>query len=117
MKSGIGLDIEDLRRQGYQGDEVLGIQVTNHGRAPLTVDRVSVHPRGEVMSLVPVGTARRDPASHIQPGANASWYMPIAQARGLAEVSRSTGEPVTGLYMSAELGTGRTVATPTTLTA
>lgn len=116
-KEGVGCDVAQLLMQGFTGSEVLGILVTNHGRASLSVDRVAVRARGGKMSLVPTTTFGPDLPYTIQPGTNASWYMPLEQAEMLLAAARAANDPVTGLYMAAELGTGRTIHTPTTFSA
>lgn len=116
-KEGVGCDVAQLLRQGFTGSEVLGILVTNRGRAPLSVDRVTVRARGGLMSLVPTSTFGPDLPYTIQPGTNASWYLPLEQAEMLLAASRAANEAVSGLYMTAELGTGRTISTPTTFSA
>lgn len=52
----------------------------------------------------------------VEPGANASWYVQLTAANLLASSSRDVlREPVTGVYMTAQLGTGKTVRTRYTL--
>jgi len=96
---------------------VFGIQVVNHGRAPLSVDRVSLCTRGGVMQFVPIGDVFGPALPYrLEPGTNASWYVTEENAERLVRSSREAlGEPVTGVYMSALLGTGRMVKTPETL--
>lgn len=116
-KDGAGFDLTPLRRQGIEGPPVLGIQVTNHGRAPVVVESVQLRPRGGVMRFVPVGERLGPDLPYtLEPGSNASWYLTADHATTLAESSRDVlGEKVTGVYMSAQLGTGKTVTTGQTL--
>ncbi|MCL2468572.1 MAG: phosphoribosylamine--glycine ligase [Micrococcales bacterium] len=116
-KSGRLLDLDQFLRQGIDGPEVLGIQVTNHGRAPVTVDRVAVLTQGGTVSYVP-GDDLVGPGlpCTVEPGRNNSWYVPLDKALALASASReAAGEPVTGVYMTALLGTGKAVRTRRTL--
>lgn len=106
-----------LRKQGMTGIEVVGVQVTNHGRAPVIVESVSLRPRGGSMSFMPIGERIGPELPHkLDPGANASWFLDHAHAVRLAEASRSAaGEKVSGVYMAAQLGTGKTIKTKRTL--
>lgn len=101
------------------GVEVVGVQVTNHGRAPVIVESVSLRPRGGSMSFVPIGERIGPELPHkLEPGANASWFLDHAHAVRLTEASRSAaGEKVSGVYMAAQLGTGKTIKTKRTLRA
>lgn len=117
-RGGERIDVGNLRRQGYEGPEALGLQVTNHGRAPIVVDRVTIRARGGVMSFVPIGVLIGAELPHkVEPGANNSWYVELAHAHRLASSSREVlHERVTGVYMTAELGTGKSVKTYAALT-
>jgi len=54
----------------------------------------------------------------IEPGANQSWYVDLDRAELLASRSREVlSERVTGVYMTAQLGTGRTIKTDHSLSA
>lgn len=116
-KDGRPLDLASLKNQGYDGPEVVGIQVTNHGRAPVTVEKVTVHTRGGEMKLLPVGERLGpDLPYRLEAGTNASWYLDAGHAVRLVTSSREVlNENVTGVYMTAELATGKSVATPRTL--
>lgn len=116
-KSGRAIDVAGLRRPGYGGPQVVGIQVTNYGRAPVTIEKVAVHTRGGVMSLVPLAERLGpDLPYRLESGTNASWYVAADDAVRLATSSREVlDEAVTGVYMVAELATGKAVETPQTL--
>ena len=116
-REGRSADLQQLRGQGIGGPEVIGIRVTNHGRAPLIVERVSVHSRGGSLSLVPISELSGPPLPRrIDPGANESWFVDLEWALTLVQASREVlKERVSGLYMVAELGTGRSVKTANTL--
>lgn len=118
-RSGARLNVQQLRPQGIAGPEVIGIQVTNHGRAPLVVERVTVHTRGGQMTFMPVGDLIGPTLPQtIEPGANQSWYTDLDRANALASSSREVlKEQVTGVYMTALLGTGKTIKTPRSLSA
>ncbi|NNM46968.1 phosphoribosylamine--glycine ligase [Knoellia koreensis] len=111
------LDLNTLRRQGIDGLEVVGIRVTNHGRAPVSVEWVAVHCRGGTMVFVPEAD-RLGPGLpyRLEAGTNTSWYVDVDRATRLASSSREVlREPVTGVYMTAQLGTGKTIETSGTL--
>jgi hypothetical protein len=113
------LEVSRLREQGIDGPEVVGVQVTNHGRAPVTVEQVSLRARGGAMSFVPI-TERLGPELpyRLEPGTNAAWYVTADNAVRLAKSSRDVlREQVTGVYMTAQLGTGKTIETSETLRA
>ncbi|MFC0674569.1 phosphoribosylamine--glycine ligase [Brachybacterium hainanense] len=114
---GNGFDLGGLRGQGTSGFDAVGIQVTNHGRAPVIIESVKLLPRGGAMSLVPVGERVGPDLPHkLEPGANASWFLDLDHAARLAAASREVlKERVSGVYMTAQLGTGRTVRTRQTL--
>jgi hypothetical protein len=117
-KSGT-FELEQFRRQGIDGPAVVGIQVTNRGGALVMVENVAMCPRGGVMRFVPVGERLGpDLPYRLEPGSNASWYMTADHATRLAESSRKVlHENVTGVDMTAHLGTGKTIKTPETLRA
>lgn len=116
-KDGSGYDLKILHRQGFEGIAVVGIQVTNHGRAPLFVEGVSLAPRGGVMRFVPMAELHGPDLPHrLEAGTNASWYTSTDHAVTLAASSRDVlREKVSGVYMTAQLGTGNTVETKRTL--
>lgn len=110
-------NVPSLRRQGYRGPEVVGVEVTNHGRAPVTVEKVALHTRGGEMSLVPIADRLGpDLPYRLEPGTNASWYVEADHAVRLVESSREVlNESITGVYMVAQLATGKAVETRRTL--
>lgn len=118
-RDGTGFDIADLQRQGITGSAVVGIQITNHGRAPVVVESVKLLPRGGVMQFMPIGERiGPDLPYKLEAGANATWYMTANHAATLVETSRDVlREKVTGVYMTAQLATGKTIRTRRTLRA
>ena len=117
--NGGGFDVASLRRQGFDGAEVIGVEVTNHGRLPVTVEAITLHPRGGKMSVMPVGERIGPDLPHtVAPGTNASWYMPRELAFKLAESSREVlHERVKSVYGRAKLATGKAVDTKNELRA
>ncbi len=116
-KTGKPFGLEGLVKQGFGGQEVIGVQVTNHGRAAVTIESVSLCPRGGTMRFVPVDQRIGPDLPYLlEPGTNQGWYVPIDVGILLAQTSREAArESVTGVYMFAKLATGREVSTPTTL--
>lgn len=114
---GKGFDLDGLRRQGMGGFEAVGIQVTNHGRAPVIIESVKLLPRGGAMSLIPIGERVGPDLPHkLEPGANTSWFLDLDHAVPLTAASREVlKERISGVYMTAQLGTGKTVTTRQTL--
>jgi len=47
--------LEGAHHQGFSGVEAIGIQITDHGRAPVTIEKITLFPRGGTLSLVPLG--------------------------------------------------------------
>lgn len=115
--SGVGFDLQNLRQQGVDGFEAVGIQITNHGRAPVIVESVKLRPRGGVMQFVAIEERIGPELPHtLVPGSNASGFIDAERASTLAYVSRETlKENVTGVYMTAQLGTGKSIKTRRTL--
>ena len=90
--------------------------MTNHGRSPIEIEKVTVRFRGGDASLVPVEALIGEHLPcEVGPGSNRSWYVDIDYARRLVAASRKTLETITGVYMTAELGTGRSIRTRTAL--
>lgn len=103
--------VAPMRQQGFTGSEVIGIAVTNVGRAPVRIDRYSAGLVRGGMSLSPVGNAI-GPALpfRLPPGETETWYAHADDARALIEATRSIGRAASlHVYMSVELGTGDTV--------
>ncbi|MCQ9367633.1 phosphoribosylamine--glycine ligase [Corynebacterium falsenii] len=116
-KSGEPRNFESLREQGFNGPEIIGVQVTNHGRAPVTVDRIALCTRGGNMSVVPQNELLGPALPHrLEAGTNESWYMEADFGYRLVAASRAAlHEQIRGVYMSAALGSGKSISTPTTL--
>ncbi len=116
-KSGAARNVGSLRGQGFDGPEVIGVQVTNHGRAPVTVDSITLCPRGGTMRFMPQGELIGPQMPHrLEAGTNESWYVDADLANRLVAASRNAlDEHISGVYMTVALGTGKSITTPTTL--
>lgn len=112
-----GLRTSRLREQGMNGEEIIGIQITNHGRSPVSVERVALCPRGGHTRFIPADQLMGPELPYrLEAGTNASWYLAFDHAHTLVRASRDAlGEPVRGVYMRATLGTGKEIQTPETL--
>ncbi|WP_219844117.1 phosphoribosylamine--glycine ligase [Arthrobacter sp. MYb222] len=109
--------LEGVHHQGFSGVEAIGIQITNHGPAPVTIEKITLFPRGGTMSLVPLGELIGPDLSYkFEPGANSTWYVDYIHEIKLITSSREVlGEQVTGVYMSAQLGAGKSIKTRRTI--
>ncbi|MCT3000945.1 phosphoribosylamine--glycine ligase [Propionibacterium freudenreichii] len=116
-KSGERRNIQHLREQGFDGPEVIGVQVTNHGRSPVTVDSIALRLRGGTMSLVALTELLGPELPHrLEAGTNESWYVDADLGHRLVAASRSAlHEQIRGVYMTVAFGTGKSITTPTTL--
>lgn len=112
-RDGARVDLRHLRDQGIAGREVIGVQVTNVGRAPVQVERIAVQAQGGRMSFVPLRDRIGPDLPHsLQPGTNATWYASFEDAALLASSSREVlRDSVTGVFMTVQLGDGRTIRT------
>lgn len=116
-KAGRSRNVEDLRKQGFYGPEIVGVQVTNHGRASVAVESVALCSRGGGISYVPNGDLIGPQLPYrLDAGTNETWFVDAELGRSLVAVSRnSLQKPTQGVYMTVTLGTGKTIETPTTL--
>ena len=100
--SGRPRDLSAVRAEGFTGTEVLGVTVTNIGRAPVTVSKYSANLVKAGFSFSPIGN-RIGPELpfRLPPGESETWYA-HALASATATVKRHCGK----VSMSVELGTG-----------
>ena len=116
-RGGAPRDIARIRDQGFDGEEIIGVQVTNRGRASLTVESVAVRMKGSPTSYVPVDQLIGETLPYqLAAGTNSSWFTPMGICRELAATLQSTvGEHVKGVYIVVTFATGKSRRTPTTL--
>lgn len=106
-------DLSSLRAQGFGGEEVLGIEVTNIGRQRLRVKRYSVALVKGGFEAVPHGDSRGPALPHwLEPGDSETWYAPVAYATQLVDSVRSIGRTARDVRMNVELQSGEKVSTP-----
>lgn len=106
------LDLTSMRRQGWDGPEVIGVEVVNVGRAPVSVRGYSVQAIGGGMSLRPVGDIV-GPALpfRLEPGESETWYSDARDARALLSSLAAIGRQSRSVRMAVSLGTGQERAT------
>lgn len=108
-KNGEPYPVEQMRRQGYNGPEIIGIQVVNHGRAPMSVTKFELkHESGT--SFVPIGEAIGPGFPHrIEPGASQSWFAPMEMIREASSVASDVWKTGRMVSIEATLATGKTI--------
>lgn len=110
------IPLDPIRAQGYGGPEVLAIEVTNFGRAPVTVTKYAVILVGSGVSYLPVGAALGPELPfRIQPGEGESWYTDMATVRRFVAAGQVLKDGAREICMEATLGTGRTIRTKQTI--
>lgn len=101
-------DVNAVIAEGFTGEEIIGIAVTNVGRAPVRIDKYAVALARGGMSFIPIGDAiGPDLPFRLPPGETETWYARADDARRLISATRSIGHAASSdVYMSVELGTG-----------
>lgn len=92
---------------------MIGIAVTNVGRAPVRIDRYSAVLQRGGMSFSPVADAVGPGLPfRLAPGETETWFALADDAHRLGSSMRAIGRNVSDdVFMSVELGTGDTVRT------
>lgn len=111
-------DLSSLRVEGFQSQEVIGIAVTNVGRAPVRVDRYGVSLVRGGVSFFPMGDAIGPGLPHrLPPGETEVWLANAQDARALIIAARAAGQRVSrDVRMEVHLGTGDVKRTNRTIT-
>lgn len=111
-------DLASLYRQGLHGTEVIGVAVTNVGRAPVRIDRYSIALAEGGMSFTPVADAIGPALPHrLPPGETETWYAEADSARALVSSVRAVGRRASDdVRAVVELSTGDEKRTRRTLT-
>lgn len=111
-------DLKPLYRQGIRGTEVIGVAVTNVGRAPVRIDRISIALAEGGMSYVPINETIGPALPHrLPPGETESWYAEADAARALVSATRAAGLRASDdVRAVVELGTGDEKRTRRTVT-
>lgn len=106
-------DMSSMRHQGWNGPEVIAIEVTNHGRSRAKITRYSIRlKRGGMTVEYPRGNSWSPPLPHwLEPGESATWYAELRDAAALVSATRTVHSYAGGALMSVETGTGKVVRT------
>lgn len=108
------VDIDALRGLGWHGPEMLGVVVTNTGRADVHVTGTAFwHPTSRTALSFPGGNALspRLPDT-VSPGTTETWYLDLVEGRALVR-AMNEAEQLRGrqLQMRVTLGSGKTKTT------
>jgi len=107
-------DMSLMREQGWRGPDVIGVAVSNLGRAKVKVTGFGVVlKRGGLSANYPLSNEWSPPLPHwLEPGESATWYAPLQDAHALVDTTRRTVNPrAGGAQMKIQLGSGREVTT------
>jgi len=101
-------DMKSLVAEGFDRQEVIGIAVTNVGRAPVRIDRYGVHLAEGGFSFYPIGDAIGPILPfRLAPGETETWLADANDARRLITTTRAIGKKASNdVFMQVELGTG-----------
>lgn len=101
-------DVSQVRSEGFDGFEVLGVSVTNVGRAPVRIERYGVELTKGGMSHLPVGDLMGpDLPFRLPPGETETCYAKVEDARPLVYATRGIRRVVSDdVRMVVKLGTG-----------
>lgn len=101
-------DLGSVVAEGFVDREVLGISVTNIGRATVTVTKYSVESVGGPFSFTPIGSQIGPKLPYRLPaGESETWYADMEDVHALVSTSASIRkEARRPVRMSVELGTG-----------
>lgn len=105
-------NVEQLREHGWHGAEVLGIEVTNTGRANVQVTGFAFwHPSSKAALSFPAGNALSPQLPcFVEPGTTKAWYADLEDGRAMVR-AMNAAEQTRGntLQMRVTLGTGQAV--------
>lgn len=101
-------DLKAINLEGFTKKEVIGIAVTNVGRAPVRVDRYEVVLVRGGFSFFPLGNAIGPTLPHrLAPGETEVWLADADDARALIRSTRAIGRGSSSdVRMQVHLGTG-----------
>lgn len=106
VKAGAKADIASLRTQGFNGPEVLGVQVINIGRLPVTLTSYTVKVFGGGMSYSPLADSIGPSLPfRLEAGESETWYVDFKYVRALASSDQAVGKDVSRAYMTVDLAT------------
>lgn len=101
-------DLTQVRAEGFSGEEVIGVAVTNLGRAPVRIDKYSVRMVDGGLEASFLGEAiGPDLPFRLPPGETETWYARASSARALVHAQRTLRPHASGrVRMTVQLGTG-----------
>lgn len=107
-RNGQPKDLAQVRGEGFTGEELIGIAVTNLGRAPVRIDKYSVRMLDGGMEFSPLGESiGPDLPFRLPPGETETWYARASSARALVYASRGLKPHASArVQMTVQLGTG-----------
>ena len=108
------LRLSGLREQGWAGPEVLGVRVTNTGRARLQVTAFGIRQGRKGMAAnYPSGNEYSpDLPAWIEPGSSETWYADLQDGAALIHATKQSGMRGSNeLRMTITLGTGKMIIT------
>jgi hypothetical protein len=105
-------DLENIRSQGHDGPEVLGIAVTNSGRVPVTVTKYGAKLTGTGLEFSPLAD-QLGPAlpCRLEPGTTELWLVEMDTVRRFVHAGQVVKQGARDVTMFAELGTGKVAMT------
>ena len=107
-------NLSSMRAQGWDGPEVLGVQVTNTGRARVQVTAFGIRQgrKGMVINYPSGNQISPELPMWIEAGSSATWYADIADGTALVYATDQSRMPgPRQLRMTITLGTGKSIIT------
>lgn len=108
------LQLSSLRAQGWTGPEVLGVEVTNTGRARVQITAFGIRQgRKGIAAYYPSGNSYSPTLpAWIEPGSSSTWYAELQDGAALIHATGRVGRRgVNELRMTITLGTGKAIVT------
>lgn len=101
-------DLSRVRAEGFVGEEVIGVSVTNVGRAAVRIDRYGAEVVRGGVALRPVADSLGpDLPYRLPPGETETWFVKARDARALLDAINGVRRGASReIRMSVELGTG-----------
>ena len=107
-------EMTSMRSQGWDGPDVLAIEVTNVGRQRAKVVRYGLHQGKKLPSVSYTEPGDFNPSlpEWIEPGESTTWYAELQDAVALVRATDASNRVSMGrVHMYVELGTGKKLIT------
>lgn len=114
LRSGKLCDMKSMRDQGWDGPDLIGIEVANIGRRRAKISRVglSLKRGGTGLSHTEANAWSPSLPHWLEPGESDTWYFELDDARALITATRGSIDPnAGGIVLQAITGTGKTAQT------